>query len=115
MSAAVAFTPPTAGAVLQGSMDALVQGASALAAVNVLLLLALSAIWLRNYRTFQTTLVLGLLLFAAAMLVENAVAVYFFLSMQSFYAGDPRVQEAVFVLRAIQFVALAVLTWVTMK
>jgi hypothetical protein len=35
--------------------------------------------------------------------------------MQSFYAGDPHVQRAVLVLRALQSVGLAVLTYVTMK
>jgi len=97
------------------AMGALIQAASALAAVNIVFLVVLTAVWIRNYRTFQTTLVLGLIAFGVAMLVENAVAVYFFFSMQSFYSGDPHVQQAVLVLRAIQLVALAVLTWVTLR
>ena len=97
------------------AMGPLIQAATALAAVNVLFLVALTAVWLRNYRTFGTRLILGLVAFGAAMLVENAVAVYYFLSMQSLYAGDPHVQQAVFVLRAIQFGALVVLTYVTLQ
>lgn len=97
------------------AMGQLMLGASALAGVNALLLVGLMAVWIRNYRTFQTTLVAGLVVFAGAMLAENALALYYFLTMQSFYAGDPHVQQAVFVLRAVQLVALAVLTWATMR
>ncbi|MFB6171671.1 MAG: hypothetical protein ABEJ23_04005 [Haloarculaceae archaeon] len=89
--------------------------ASALAAVNVLLLAALTVVWVRNYRTFRTTLVAGLIVFGAVMLVENALAIYFFLSMGMLYSSDPHVQQAVAVLRALQLVAIAFLTYVTMK
>jgi hypothetical protein len=97
------------------AMGPLIQAASALSGVNIVLLVALSVVWLRNYRTFGTSLVLGQLAFAVAMLVENAVALYFFFSMQSLYSGDPHVQQAVLVLRAIQLVAIGVLTYVTMQ
>jgi hypothetical protein len=89
--------------------------ASALAGVNVVLLAVLTAVWVRNYRTFRTGLVAGLVAFGAVMLLENAVAIYFFFSMQSLYAGDPGVQQVVAVLRALQALALAFLTYVTVK
>lgn len=97
------------------AMDPFITYAAALSAVNVLLLLPLIGLWIRNYSTFKTTLVLGLLFFSVAMFAENAVALYFFFSMQSFYAGDPHVQQAVLVLRAIQFVAVAVLSYSSLK
>ncbi|MFB6105604.1 MAG: hypothetical protein ABEJ70_01395 [Halobacteriaceae archaeon] len=97
------------------AMGPTIQAATALAVVNGVLLLVLTAVWVRNYRTFATPLVLGLVAFAVAMLAENALAVYYFVSMQSFYAGDPGVQQAVLVLRAVQLVAVAVLTYVTVK
>jgi hypothetical protein len=97
------------------AMGITIQAATALAGLNVLLLAALGGVWLNNYRTFGTTLVFGLLAFAAVMLVENAVAVYYFVSMQSLYAGDAHVQQAVLVLRALQLVAIAFLTYVTLK
>ena len=96
-------------------MDAAIQAAALLAGVNVVFLLVLTGVWLRNYRTFRTNLVLGLVAFAAVMLAENAVALYYFFSMQSFYAGDPGVQRAVLVLRGLQLVAVALLTYVTLK
>ncbi|CQR53468.1 MULTISPECIES: hypothetical protein [Haloferax] len=97
------------------AMDTQIVAASALSGVNILLLAALTAVWIRNYRTFRTSLVLGLLAFAVVMLVENAVALYFFFTMQSLYSGDPHVQQAVLVLRGLQLVALAFLTYVTVR
>ena len=97
------------------AMGTMITAAMALAALNVLLLVPLTVIWVRNYSTFRTNLVLGLLAFAVAMLAENAIALYFFLSMQSFYGGAPGVQKAVLVLRALQFVAIVVLTYTTWK
>ena len=97
------------------AMGPLITAAAALAAVNALLLLPLLGVWVRNYSTFGTPLVLGLAAFAVAMLAENLVALYYFFSMQSFYAGDPHVQEAVLVLRSLQFVAIAALSYVTLR
>ena len=96
-------------------MQPQIQLASLLAGVNLVCLLVLTAVWARNYRRFRTTLVLGLLAFAVAMLVENALALYFFFTMQSLYSGDPHVQQAVLVLRALQLVAVGTLTYATLK
>jgi hypothetical protein len=89
--------------------------ATTLAGLNVLLLASLCVVWLRNYRTFGSNLTLGLLAFAVVMLAENLLAVYYFFSMQMLYAGDASAQQAVLVLRALQFVALLFLTYVTMQ
>jgi hypothetical protein len=97
------------------AMGIMIQAASALAGVNIVFLAVLSGVWLRNYRTFRTPLVLGLVAFSVAMLAENALALYFFFTMQSFYSGDPHVQQAVLVLRGLQLVALGFLTYVTLR
>ncbi|MFC6973951.1 hypothetical protein ACFQL1_03565 [Halomicroarcula sp. GCM10025709] len=97
------------------AMGPLITAAVVLAGINVVLLLPLVGVWARNYATFRTGLVAGLLAFAVAMLAENAMAVYFFFSMQSFYAGDPHVQEAVLVLRSLQFVAIVGLSYTTLR
>jgi hypothetical protein len=89
--------------------------ASVLTGLNSVLLAMLAAVWLRNYRRFRTPTVLGLLAFAVVLLVENAVALYFFFDMRMLYATDPSVHTAVVVMRALQFVAIALLTYVTMK
>ena len=89
--------------------------AAVIAGLNVALLLVVGGIWLRNYRQFRTPLVLGLLAFAGVLLVENLTALYFFFDMRMLYAADPNVHLAVAVLRALQFVALVLLTYVTRK
>jgi len=89
--------------------------ASGLAGLNVLLLAVLGFVWLRNYRRFKTPLVLGLLAFATVMLVENLAAIYFFFSMGMLYASDPFAQQFVAVLRGLQLLALAFLTYVTLQ
>lgn len=85
------------------------------AGVNAVLLLVLSGVWVRNYRTFQSPMTLALLAFGVVLLVENLMAVYFFFSMGSLYADSPLVGEAVLVLRALQFLALVFLAYVTMR
>ena len=97
------------------AMSNTILAASAMAAVNVLLLGTLTVVWARNYRTFGTSMIAGLVAFAVVMLLENAAAIYFFFSMTMLYSGDPGVQQVVAVLRALQMVALAFLTYVTMK
>jgi hypothetical protein len=97
------------------AMDSILTAATVLSALNVLLLGALIVVWARNYATFRTTLVLGLLAFAVVMLVENAAALYFFFSMHSLYAMDPVVDQFVVLLRALQFLAIAILTYVTVR
>jgi hypothetical protein len=89
--------------------------ATAFAAVNVVLLAALTVVWVRNYRTFRTSLIAGLIAFGVVLLIENALAIYYFFSMKMLYSGDPTVQQAVATLRGLQLVALGFLTWVTMK
>nr|WP_233265055.1 hypothetical protein [Halomarina oriensis] len=97
------------------TMGTWVMVASALATVNLVLLGVLTAVWVRNYRTFRSGMVAGLVAFGAVMLVENAVAIYFFFSMQSLYSMDPGVQQVVALLRGLQALALAFLTYVTVK
>lgn len=89
--------------------------ASAFSAVSILLLIVLTAVWVQNYRTFRTGLVLGLIVFGVVLLVENAVALYYFFTMQTLYTMDPAIQQVIVVLRALQTIALMVLTYVTVK
>jgi len=97
------------------AMGPVITAAAVLAGLNVLLLLPLVGVWIRNYTMFKTGLVGGLVLFAVAMLAENAMAIYYFFSMASFYSGDPHVQQSVLVLRGLQFVAIAGLSYTTLR
>lgn len=94
----------------------LAMGGIVLAAVNAVLLAVLGAVWVHNYRQFGSAMVLGLVAFSAALLVENVVAVYFFFdSMHMLYASDPVVGGVVFVMRLLEFVAVGLLAVVTMR
>ncbi|SDZ95195.1 hypothetical protein SAMN04488065_1394 [Haloplanus vescus] len=89
--------------------------ASALSGLNIVLLAALLVVWGRNYRQFRTPLTLGLVAFASVLAVENVVAIGFFFSSDMLYAASASAQTAVLAMRALQFVALAFLTYVTMR
>ena len=58
--------------------------ARAAAAINVVLLLGLGSVWLRNYRRHGAQHTLGLLVFAAFLLVENALWLYFYVLHPAF-------------------------------
>jgi hypothetical protein len=95
--------PPTAVGIL-------------LTGVTSLLLLALSAVWLGNYREFRSTLVLGLVGFSAVLLVENVVSIaFFFSSMRMLYAMDPLVGRVVLGMRVLELLAVSFLTYATLK
>ena len=89
--------------------------ATLLSAVNVVLLSVVAIIWVRNYLTFESGLTAGLVVFAAVMVLENLVAMYFFFSSGMLYVDSPAVQLTVAVLRALQTIALAFLTYVTVE
>jgi len=85
-----------------------------LAAVNLLLLSLLIAVWLYNYRTFRSPMLLGLLLFAGVLAVENIVAIAAYLSTEMIYAGGKTAMYTLVGLRGLQFAALVFLTVVTL-
>lgn len=100
---------------MTGLMEPWMLVATALSSINVVFLAVLTVIWVRNYRTFGSDMTAGLAVFAFAMLMENIVAIYFFFSSGMLYADSPGVQQAVASLRALQTIALAFLTYVTIK
>lgn len=87
------------------------------AGVNVLLLVGLGSIWLRNYRRHGAQHTLGLLVFAAFLLVENALWLYFYVSHDSFVGwfvnASTEVQVGLTLLCGLELAALAFLTYLT--
>lgn len=87
-----------------------------LAGVNSVLLLVLLGVWVRNYRKFGSTMVLGLVGFSSVLLLENLIAVFFFLrSMRMLYASDPLVGQVVVGMRLLELLAVGFLTYATVK
>ncbi len=86
-----------------------------LAGVNILLLGAAGFVWMSNYREFRTPLLLGLVGFAAVMLVENVMTIYSFIQWGSLYADSMFAKQFFTGLRGVQFFALTLLNYVTWK
>ena len=54
--------------------------------LNILLLLFLLSVYLNNYRQIKTSIGLGLIIFSALLLMQNAMAVYFHFAMVDYYS-----------------------------
>lgn len=90
--------------------------AMGLSALTVVLLSILTVSWVQTYRDVPTPLALGLVGFCLVLLVENVVALYFYLfSMEMLYAGDPEIATLVALMRGLEFLAVAVFTYVTVR
>ena len=98
----------------------LVRTVQVFAVLNVLLLALLLYVWGRNWWTLRSKHTLGLVLFSAFLLGENALAAYWFIvdPTLSFWINHDRMvprpaQIALASFRVLQFTGLAFLTWVT--
>jgi hypothetical protein len=90
--------------------------AAAMSALSLVLLGVLAAVWIREYRSVRTPLILGMVAFILVLLVENSVALYFyFVTMENLYVDDPFVKTLIAVLRTLQFVALLLFTYVSVR
>lgn len=86
-------------------------------AVNVVLLLGLSYVWVRNFLTFRSKHTLGLALFAVLLLVENAMTGYLFTFHQPLAPWIEGIaviaQQAIAGVKLFELLALLVLTYTT--
>lgn len=89
------------------------------AGLNVVLLLLLGSVWLRNYWQHGASHTLSLLVFAAFLLVENALWLYFYLLHPAFRGwftnASVDVQVGIVFLCGLELVALVVLTRLTWR
>ena len=100
-------------------MSVWLDAARLLAGVNLLLLLALGSVWLPGYRRHGARHTLGLLVFAAFLVVENALWLYFYVVHPAFVgwfvASGPGIQVGMAALCGLETVALAFLSWITWR
>jgi len=87
--------------------------AVALSGLNIAILGLLMYVYAKNYRSLNSKFSLGLLVFASLLLIENALAFYFNLTMMGLYAE--KVAQQVLVLRALETGSLAVLAFITWR
>jgi hypothetical protein len=89
------------------------------AGVNVLLLLGLLALWGRSHRQFRSKHTLGLTLFAAFLLAENALALYMYLvdpMLSGWFSTDVPVVawRLMMLLHVLETVGIGFLAWTSM-
>ncbi|MFC4359357.1 hypothetical protein ACFO0N_15550 [Halobium salinum] len=100
-------------------MSVWLDAARVAAAVNVLLLALLVAVWGRNYLAFRSKHTLGMSLFAVLLAGENAFALYYYLADPTlsvwFDSAVPAVAwRAMLLFHVLETLALGFLTWVTL-
>ena len=93
-------------------MENLLAANAAIAAVNALLLLVLLAVYTRMYGAVQSRFTLGLLFFAVVLLVHDAAQLYFYITMQDYFAGG--VLHLVLVQNVLATMAVGFLTFATL-
>ncbi|SFR63288.1 hypothetical protein [Halogeometricum limi] len=86
--------------------------------LNVVLLAALCVVWARNALRFRSKHPLGLLVFGALLLVENALSVYYYtldptLSVWFATSVPDIVWRATMVVHVVETFAVGFLLWVT--
>lgn len=86
-------------------------------ALNLAVALALSAVWVQNYRRYRTQYLLGFLAFGAFLVAQNAYAINLYVfdpTTSGWFANIPsRYNFAIAVLTTFEFAALVALAWVT--
>jgi hypothetical protein len=91
----------------------LMNTAIAVTGVNIILILALLNVYVKNYRKIRTTHTTGLLLFAGLFMIQNLVLLFYGLTMAEIYAKGVGFFLLVFAI--LQAVAFTILNWITWK
>jgi len=93
-------------------MSLVLDAARIAAAINILLLGGLIAVWVQTYREIRAPLTLGTIVFATFLLAENTVALYFYFNAP---AMPPLAVEVMMVLQILETFGIAALSYVTWK
>lgn len=87
-----------------------------LAVVNTLLLAGVGVVWLRNYRQFRSSMLLGLVGFSTVLFLENALAGYLFVTgMKTVWSTDQTIAYVLLTMRLLEFVAIGLLARATLN
>jgi len=92
-------------------MSLMLDAARVAAAVNILLLLGIIGVWARSYREIRAPFTAVSIVFAAFLLVENAVALYFYLTAPAMPAPAVQFMMLLQILETGGIVALGYLVW----
>jgi hypothetical protein len=92
-------------------MSLVLDAARVAAALNILLLLGLIAVWVRTYREIRAPLTLGSIVFATFLLAENLVALVFYFNAPAMPTLAVQVMMVLQILETLGFGVLAYVTW----
>lgn len=92
-------------------MSLMLDVARVAAAVNIVLLIGLLAIWLQSYREIRAPLTLGSMVFATLLLLENVVALYFYFTAPAMPTLAVRFMMTLQILETVAIAVLAYVTW----
>lgn len=94
-------------------MSLMLDAARVAAAANVVFLLGLIGIWVRNYLEIRSPMTLGSTVFAVLLLAENGLAFYYY-TFSEIALSVPAVRAMMY-LQILEAVGIAVLTYVTWR
>jgi len=98
-------------------MGVWLNAASVATALNIVLLLVLGSVWVRNYLEFRSKHTLGLSVFAALLLAENLLTFnYYVINTQVanyLSQADPVAGKAMMIVQVFELAAIVFLLWVT--
>lgn len=100
-------------------MSLLLEVARGAVVANLVILLALGSVWLRNYRLHRAQHTLVMLIFAAVLFVQNLLWIALY-AIDARYIGwflnaDADMQLGIVGLCGLETVALLVLAWLTFR
>lgn len=84
-----------------------------MAAIAALVGIALLRIYVKNFRQARTKFTTGLVIFAAALIIENACTTYIYYDLALTFTAVLAIPLAV--LKAMELTGFAVLLWVTVR
>ena len=94
-------------------VDVILQTAAVFSFINVLLLIALIAVYVNSFRKIRASFTAGLIFFSTMFLIQNLIALYSYVAMFMYYASD--VEMLVMVITVAQTAGLAVLLWLSLR
>ena len=84
-----------------------------LSGINILLILGLLYVYVKNLIKIRSGFTIGLVLFVSLFLFQNSVVFYFSITMMPLYTESVRIYMMVFMV--LQSLAFSILNWITWK
>ncbi len=94
-------------------MEFVMKATFVLTIVNIVLLLALSYVYGRNWVRIRSTISAGLLLFTLAFLAQYAMSFYFYITSMNYFVE--MVSMHVFILTVLQTIAFTILNAISWR